>query len=145
VTVLAAGSGAGGFRAGARLAAFHWFPLLVYLGAIHYVSSMPSPPPLLQFRWDKAGHFVEFLLLAVLSSRALHRTFPALALAWVVVISGVFGFLYGTVDEYQQSFVPGRMADILDAVADAAGAFAGAGVYIAAVSSRRRGGEEASE
>ncbi|MBI5529480.1 MAG: VanZ family protein [Deltaproteobacteria bacterium] len=130
----AADPGEGGLRVFAKLAAVHWFPLFAYLGAIHYLSSMSQPPPLLQFRWDKAGHFVEFLLLAVLSSRALHRTFPALALSWVVVLSGVFGFLYGTVDEYRQSFVPGRMADFLDAVADAVGAFAGAGAYVALIS-----------
>ena len=36
--------------------------------------------------------------------------------------------LYGVLDEFHQSFVPGRNADVLDVLADASGALLGAGV-----------------
>ncbi|MEZ4273606.1 MAG: VanZ family protein [Myxococcota bacterium] len=36
---------------------------------------------------------------------------------------GFITILYGLVDEFHQSFVPGRSPDLLDALADAAGAF----------------------
>ena len=109
----------------------YWAPLLVYLGLIHYVSSMSNPPSIPFIKWDKALHFIEFSILAIITSRALHRTFRPLSLSWVVVLAGVFGFLYGTIDEYHQSYVPGRQAEFLDAFADAAGAFAGAAMYVA--------------
>lgn len=120
------------------LLAAYWAPVAVYLGCIHYLSGMTQPPAHLVLKWDKLGHVVEFLLLAVLSSRALHRTFPSLSLSWVVVLSGTFGFLYGTIDEYHQSFIPGRTADFLDAFADAAGAFLGAALYVSALALKAR-------
>ncbi|MDH3980911.1 MAG: VanZ family protein, partial [Gammaproteobacteria bacterium] len=36
--------------------------------------------------------------------------------------------LYGVLDEFHQSFVPGRNADVLDVLADASGALLGAGL-----------------
>ena len=46
--------------------------------------------------------------------------------------------LYGVSDEYHQRFVPGRMFDVLDMVADALGASAGAAVVGACSIIRRR-------
>lgn len=120
------------------LAVAYWAPVAVYLGFIHYLSGMSQPPAYLVMKWDKVGHVIEFIILAVLSSRALHRTFPPLSLSWVVILSGTFGFLYGTIDEYHQSFVPGRMAEFLDAFADAAGAFLGAAAYVSALAIKAR-------
>ena len=59
------------------------------------------------------------------------------------MLAGVFGVLYGTIDEYHQSYIPGRMAEFLDAFADAAGAFAGAAMYVAflALLARRHGSD----
>ena len=121
---------AGRSREAARLALAYWAPFVAYVGLIQYLSTMSNPPAIPFIKWDKALHFIEFLILAVLTSRALHHTFPPLSLSWVVILAGVFGFLYGTVDEYRQSYIPGRTAEFLDAFADAAGAFAGAAVYV---------------
>ncbi|MCX8174042.1 MAG: VanZ family protein [Thermoplasmata archaeon] len=52
----------------------------------------------------------------VLGGRARHF---AVNFAWLA------GALYGIVDEYHQSFVPGRSMDWKDAVADASGVFLG--------------------
>jgi VanZ family protein len=72
-------------------------------------------------------HAGAFGVLALLSAWALTRgslraaTWPVLLAACLVAI------LYGATDEFHQSFVPGRDADVFDLFADAGGAFAAAG------------------
>lgn len=69
-----------------------------------------------------SAHFVEYGLLALLLWQALRHT-PSTArraLAWAFVCT----VLYAISDEFHQSFVPGRFADIRDVLVDAAGAAA---------------------
>ncbi|RMG21415.1 MAG: hypothetical protein D6729_00770 [Deltaproteobacteria bacterium] len=74
---------------------------------------------------DKVLHFLAYGILAALWMRALWPvalgTAAGGALAAVCV-----AVAFGALDEWHQSFVPARSADVLDLVADAAGAAAGA-------------------
>jgi len=70
---------------------------------------------------DKLIHFVEFALFGSL-------LFLAFASAgwrpWDAPLAIVLGVIYGITDETHQIFVPGRVADPLDAVVDCAGVLA---------------------
>ena len=45
-----------------------------------------------------------------------------------IVAAGVFGFLWGSLDEWYQGFVPGRVPTLGDVGLDTAGAFGGSGL-----------------
>ncbi len=74
---------------------------------------------------DKVAHFAIFASLAFSLDFAVLRTRSDLPLyrrhLWIFAVVGVFGLL----DEWHQSFVPGRDASVGDGLADAAGAAAG--------------------
>jgi VanZ family protein len=79
---------------------------------------------------DKGAHFIEYSILAVLMSHAFNGTWPNLraislfALAWAATV------FWGLSDEIHQAFVPGRVADPLDLLADSIGGFAGTLTYL---------------
>lgn len=107
-------------------------PLLVWALAIFIASSIPAAdfPKSSIFSHDKLLHFIVFFGFALLLERALHHQdrFSSLArhshLATLVLT-----VLYGSLDEFHQFFVPGRSPDVLDLLADTAGA-AGAVVVV---------------
>jgi VanZ family protein len=84
--------------------------------------------------WDKALHTIEYTGLAVLVIRAILGEgvgrLPAVVLTIVVVSS------YGASDEWHQSFVPMRDADVRDWVVDTIGAAVGSAAYLGTVSRR---------
>jgi VanZ family protein len=92
--------------------------------ALIFVVSALSAPPSPQQVGDKTQHALAYAGLATLAVRATAGgrvggiTVPALLTAWVVAAA------YGVSDELHQAFVPGRSADVADAVADALGAAA---------------------
>lgn len=70
---------------------------------------------------DKIAHFSAYAILAALSLRAtLTPTRLATALAVVTAVS-----VLGAIDEWHQSFIPGRSMSFADWVADTAGATVG--------------------
>jgi VanZ family protein len=71
---------------------------------------------------DKFAHFAVYGLLATLVCR-LGRGWRAALVALVVTSA------FGASDEWHQSFVPGRMADFGDWVADTLGALLAVGLY----------------
>lgn len=97
-----------------------WTPVLVYAGMIFFLSSQSldfvgeGPFP----QWDKVAHGTEYGLFCLLILRALRGTCPKARLsviaAWAVLITAS----YGASDEFHQSFVPHREADIFDLLAD---------------------------
>ncbi len=104
-----------------------WLAVAACAGLIFWLSSLSNPLPFLPSgHWsiDKLGHAAEYALLAALCARALAGSVktPGRVLlgAWFLAT------LYGASDEWHQSFVPGRSADVLDLAADAAGAAVGA-------------------
>jgi len=99
-------------------------PAVAYAGLIFFLSSQssfPVPRPIWSF--DKVIHFVEYAVLAYLVGRALRPW------KWAAPAAIVISTLYGVSDELHQSFVPGRMSDPYDVVADAVGSMLGAAVF----------------
>jgi VanZ family protein len=96
---------------------------LVWAGVIFFLSSRPTLPiPSLFPLQDKLEHMVAYGLLGFLVSGARQlRGNPVSFIGTSVVLCG----LYGLSDEFHQSFVPGRDADIYDLCADVAGALIG--------------------
>ena len=69
---------------------------------------------------DKLAHVFEYGLLASLVYFALKKSE---ANTHPILTPFLIAFLYGISDEIHQYFVPGRNADVFDALADGVGAF----------------------
>jgi VanZ family protein len=99
-------------------------PALVWAALIFISSSIPasSLPELSILRFDKVIHTCIFLVFCFLAYRALRYQdrYPSLS-RHCLGFSLLLTFLYGCLDEFHQYFVPGRTADPLDLLADAAG------------------------
>ena len=81
-----------------------------------------SIPRVWIFSFDKVIHFLEYGLGGALCAFAMGEV-PA---ARAILVGAVFASLYGATDELHQLFVPGRLCDVRDWIADTAGGTAGA-------------------
>ncbi len=117
--------------------ALAWLPPLLYTGLIWWLSGQVLDFQLIAFvpLRDRGVHLVEYGLLALLIARAVHITWPERGLRGAL-FALLLGFSLGLLDEVHQLFVPGRSADILDLVADTAGACVAVGCYAAFTTSR---------
>lgn len=108
-----------------------WFPAIFYSVIIFCLSSIPNlRAPLEENSFDKVIHIGEYLILGILSARALIHTQKQLsgaAIFWAVFL---FCFFYGIGDEFHQSFVVGRFSDWKDALADTIGGSLGGWLYL---------------
>ena len=101
-----------------------WGPVAAYMAAIFALSSQAALPGS-SLSPDWVQHGIAYAGLALVALRATSGGrwsgvgARALLLAWAIAT------IYGVTDEWHQSFVPGRMADVRDVVADAAGAALG--------------------
>ena len=98
-----------------------WMPVFFWLAVIFSLSSVAVPfETSMKFRYqDKLLHFIEFGVLGILLARSVHYAHGSnKRLLWILLIAGIF---YGGLDEYHQSFVPGRCADWRDLAADGLG------------------------
>lgn len=118
-------------RSSLWLIAWYWGPLALYAAAIFILSSMSHPPvPALSLPYsDKLLHMVEYAGLGVLMTRALALGGRGLSASASVAAALGLGALYGLSDELHQAFVPHRGADLLDWLADVAGAAGGSLSY----------------
>ena len=98
-----------------------WGPVLVYMAMIYFVSSLPRAP-LPPDVSDKTGHLTAYVLMGVLAFRAVAGGLPARVTWPLAIVALVIAVGHGALDEFHQSFVPGRQADIHDWYADSAGA-----------------------
>lgn len=105
-----------------------WLPAAVWAALIWLASSFAwGSPPVELPRWvpaDKIAHAAIFGVLAWLCARPLGGKSArcgrrALLRAWLLAT------LWGALDEWHQSWVPGRFSDVRDAVADTMGAAVG--------------------
>ncbi|WP_107995233.1 VanZ family protein [Trichococcus paludicola] len=80
----------------------------------------------LSFLVRKAGHFTEYLILAILFLRYRKERGPSGKSAFYTVL---FVFLYASSDEFHQSFVPGRGPAFSDVLIDTAGGLTGIILY----------------
>jgi VanZ family protein len=108
-----------------------WAIVGLYLAAIFVQSALPSSVYTASFPGlDKLLHALAYGLLAALWCRALTvwplEGRPAAAIA---AAAAILAALYGLSDEIHQAFVPGRMADPWDWMADGFGAVIGAAAW----------------
>jgi VanZ family protein len=99
-----------------------WGPPAVYALAIFASSSLsaaPSPPLHLT---DKHVHLLAYAGLALVLVRALSGGGWAGVTLATALQAALMTIAYGATDEWHQSFVPGRDADVRDLIADAVGA-----------------------
>lgn len=95
---------------------------LAWMALLFYLSNQPSlETPTLFSGQDKVLHAAVYALLGVLLLAAQPR--QAQGYSWQQVgISVLIASLYGLSDEIHQYFIPGRSSEVLDWVADSAGA-----------------------
>jgi VanZ family protein len=112
-----------------------WLPPVLYAVAIFHFSSQSEPlPELTAHVWDKVLHTVEYTGLGLLVFRAVAgeglNGWTATLLT-IVIVS-----LYGASDEWHQSFVPLRTADVYDWLVDTMAAALGAAAYTFVIAPR---------
>ena len=109
----------------------YWFPIFIYCFLIYTQSSGPSPESIPELPYiDKLLHFAAYAVMGALFFRAFNNTLAIekklkVGLALSIILSG----LYGISDEFHQSFVPFRDADVMDVMADICGAICGVIFY----------------
>jgi len=116
-----------------------FLPAVLYAGLIYALSAQADPLPMLPpeiLMHDKILHGLAYAGLGALLVPGLRAAgfSPGGALLVAVALAG----LYGATDEFHQSFVPGRTADVLDWAADTLGAAIGASAATAATLALRR-------
>ncbi|MEJ2154974.1 MAG: VanZ family protein [Desulfobacteraceae bacterium] len=115
-------------------------PAIGFCILIFVQSAFPSPEQLPSFQYsDKLLHLTAYAILAFLFCRAFNSTGRWRNRRRMVFLFGVVAAtLYGMSDEWHQSFVPGRFAEIGDAMADFAGSLVGSWIYLHYLSRRSR-------
>jgi VanZ family protein len=91
-----------------------WIPVLLMMLVIFWFSAQPASE-LPTFNWadsiiKKGGHMLGFGLLALFSWRALDFQPERRWIAWTLTV------FYALMDEFHQSFVPGRNPSIWDVI-----------------------------
>ena len=96
-----------------------WAPVMVYMAAIFYVSSLPQPmlPP----GGDKPWHLIAYTGLGIVIARAFAGGLFRRMVGSAATLSIALGVAYAVSDEVHQLFVPGRSAEVADLIADALG------------------------
>ena len=111
-----------------------WLPAVFLMAVIFAFSSIPGNDMpgfgIFDLLVKKGGHALGYALLALAILNWISPLWgksppprKTLFLAWVLTV------LYAASDEFHQSFVPGRMASLLDVLIDAIGAFLGLVAY----------------
>ena len=100
-----------------------WLPVVAYMAGIFYASSLPNPPvpsDVSDVSLHQAAYFGLTLVLirALAGGRWAGVTGVTLAAAWLIAVA------YGATDEWHQSMVPNRTAELRDLGSDAIGALA---------------------
>lgn len=103
-----------------RRPATRWAPVIAWMAAIFFLSSIPRLPGAGTIP-DWLSHGIAYGIGAVLIARALAAE-PARVTASVAVMAVLLATTYGAADEWHQSFVPGRTAEVADVVKDLLGA-----------------------
>lgn len=98
-----------------------WGPVVAYMAAIFYFSAQSSPPTPGGLP-DKLAHAIEYFGLGVVVFRAVAGGLGARVTAGRAMATMIIAVAFAVSDEVHQLFVPNRMPDAGDVVADAAGA-----------------------
>ena len=108
----------------ARRVASAWLLVCAYTGLIWWLSAQNIAFKMIEHvpMKDKGVHFLEYGVLGALMAHALNTSWPRQRLRYLAAFWLTCGL--GLVDELHQVYVPGRMGDARDLVADALGALA---------------------
>ena len=104
---------------------------VAWAALIFWESSKPNPFPFLPsglLSHDKLLHALAYGVLGALAAVALAS--GRLRIGRAVAAAALLATAYGATDEWHQSHVPNRDADVYDLVADAAGGLAGAALAV---------------
>jgi len=106
----------------ARFYKYH-LPVIIYAAMILVVSSIPNlKTPLVRLPGgDKAVHFLEYGVLALLTFRSVRHWRAGMKLGQTVVSAMVLLAIFPAFDEFLQSFIPGRSPEVYDFIADICG------------------------
>jgi len=110
---------------------WYWTPVVLYAGAIFYLSAQPYPEKqlplfLLEHVSDKVLHAVEYGILALVCYRAFRWGAGPLVARQALALAIVTASVFGITDEVHQFFVPFRESSWQDWLADTIGAVIGA-------------------
>ena len=87
------------------------------------LSSLPAQtlPKTWLLNWDKLIHLIQYFILGVLAMKSLKK----ININSVILVI-IFGLLFGSIDEFLQSFISDRFSSALDVLADTIGTAIGA-------------------
>ncbi|MGH9712938.1 MAG: VanZ family protein [Candidatus Acidiferrales bacterium] len=94
-------------------------PILRWL----FPHSSPETLDILHHLIRKCAHFVEYFVLSLLVLRGIRAGRKETHLGWAIVAVGIVAG-YAALDEFHQSFVPGRGPAVADVLLDTAGGVA---------------------
>jgi len=117
-----------------------FLPAALYAAVLFALSAQPNPLPFLPpelFLQDKLLHGLAYTALGALLVPGFRGAGCSARSA--VLLAVALASVYGATDEFHQSFVPGRNADVLDWVADTLGAALGAAAATTLALRRPRG------
>lgn len=117
----------------------YWLPVILYCLLIFIQSAFPSPDVLPRLPYlDKLLHAAGYAVLGAMFYRALRQTKGLTHRpGWLLLISAAAATAYGASDEWHQSFVAARCADVLDLWADGVGSTAGGVSYAVLIAKSR--------
>ena len=109
----------------------YYLPVIVYAAVIFIFSCFHTVPlPTIdKLSTDKIYHAIEYSIFGYLIIRLVNFKLRGNKIWLVIVISILFGALYGISDEIHQYYVPGRYFSYWDMAADAAGCFIGCWIF----------------
>lgn len=102
----------------------YFLPAVVYYALIFYLSSSDIGIPINVRHFDKAAHFAEYGILGFLLALGFFNALSS-SRSVKVGLSLFVSLALAGLDEFHQFFVPWRAVEVLDLLADAAGATAG--------------------
>ncbi|MBK7142409.1 MAG: VanZ family protein [bacterium] len=107
---------------GRRLLWYH-LPVVLYAAAIASLSAIPnlSGPKLSDFGGDKLIHCLEYGIFTWLILRSLESMPTGVGRTGLILFAIGLAAAYAGLDEYLQSFVPGRDSSVADFAADTVG------------------------
>ena len=102
-----------------------WLPVALWMGAIYWGAATPNVPSAVQDVSDTIMHMSAYSGLALLALRAVAKgrwsgvTMTALVMAFAIAV------VHGLTVEWEQTFIPERVAEWRDVGNDIIGALAG--------------------
>lgn len=116
----------------------YWLPVVAYCGLLYGLSAQSyAPHPSFPY-FDKLAHGALYAVLGFLAARAFSSGRTAWSPRFLLMAAALTAIFYGVFDEWHQSFVPGRMSDWKDTVADGIGGILGGVTFLLAISCRAR-------